>query len=450
VVLASANEAPELVLGLRTVRGSELVRELTRPDGGFRAETDRSPLTLLVGQPSEPVLAVIDDWLVTARDAATARAAGIYLARSLGVRPRTDAPLTLVTNRLALAGPLAEAVKARWAALRAGLDAQARATRGERGRAPDFGDPDALLGLGDGAVGALIELLRSSDRLTITLNPAEDRLELAVVLVPQPDGALARSIDELEVGSVKPLLELPESVVAVLSRSSDRERSASAEKPADALRSVLGSRLSERDAAPLADALRSLHRGRANVTLFGVLADGSPFLKQEVRDPKELERGARRLLELTRLPALAEPLEQYAGKLKVHGGTTSIPGVAGPVIRAEVVPTGRGSKPGELLIRIDGAHAVAVASDKAREGLVALTAGAPSLGASPVVSKLAEHRPPAAIAVYADLQTMLLVRHPAGAAPVLAVLGKRQREAVLELALSAPACAALLERMGSP
>ncbi len=118
--------------------------------------------------------------------------------------------------------------------------------------------------------------------------------------------------------------------------------------------------------------------------------------------------------------------------------------------RAEVVPAGRGSKPGELLVHIGRANAVAVVSGKAREGLVALTAGAPSLGASPVVSKLAARRPPAAIAVYADMKGMLLGRHPEGAAPVLAVLGKRQREAVLELALSAPACAALLERVGTP
>lgn len=450
VVLAPAGAEPRLVLGLRTVRGSELVRELTRPDGGYRAESDATGLTVLVGQPGEPALGVLDEWLLTARDAATLRAGGPYVARSLGASSSSDAPLTLSMNRAALSGPLREALESRWKKLRSGLDAQARETRAERGRAPDFGDPDAFLAIGDAAVGSLLSLLASSERLTITLRPEDDRLALALVLVPKPDGELMRSIGALEVGPLDPLLGLPASAIAVLTRSTELERSESAENPADALRAVVGPRLAEKDAAPVADALRSFQRGRGNVMTFGFLTLGAPFLKLEVRDPKELERGVRGLLKLAKVPALAAPLEAYLGSVSFRDATTTVPGVPGPVLRADVAPRGGRGKPSELLVQVRGEAAVAVASENARQGLAALVTEPGALGASPLVAKLAERHVPAAIAVYADLSPFLLMRPGTEPSPALAVLGKRNGDAVLELALSAPACAAIAERVGSP
>jgi hypothetical protein len=118
------------------------------------------------------------------------------------------------------------------------------------------------------------------------------------------------------------------------------------------------------------------------------------LLKQAVRDPGELERGMQGLLELTRLPAPAGPLEAWTGTIKVQREKTSIPGIEGPVLRAEIV------------------------------------------------SRLAEGRIDATIAVFADLKSLFLVGPRAEPSPVLA--------AVLELALSPPACAALLESVGSP
>jgi hypothetical protein len=451
VLLAKQAAPPAAALGMRVTRGSELVEELTRPEGGFVAERDGSAVTVLVGDASQRVLGVVDDWLVAARDVETVRATALYLARSLGQRRQPNAPLTLVVSRAALGGPVANGVKARWAALRAGLSEKARDARAERGRAPDFGDPEAVLALADRGIGALVELLASSERLTLTLRPDDDRLELTVTLVPQPKSNLERSIDALEVGTLEPLAALPKSSLAVLSRSSAAERSEAAENPADALRAVLGARLSEKDAAPLADALRSIHRGRGSVTLVGLLAQGSVFLKQEAQNPKELERGIRGLVRMARVPALSAPLEPFVGKLQIREGTSQVAGVEGPVLRVGVTQFGVRREPGEILVEVRADFAYAVLHTNSRDGLMALTTGADPLRADPMLQKLAQNRSPAGLAVYADLATFLVPGRPSsGPAPALAVLGKKQREVVLEVALSAPACVRLLEAFGSP
>jgi hypothetical protein len=451
VVLAPAAGAPPvLVLAVRTVRGSELVDELTRGDGAaLRAERDGSPVTVLVGAKPNPVLGVVDDWLLVGSDTAALRSAGVYLGRGLGARRLSEEPLTIDVNRAALRGPLAASVRERWRVLRQSLSAEDHKARAEKGRAPDFGDPAAVLGIADGAVGALLELIGSSERLRFVLRPAEQHLELSFSVVPEEKGELASSLEALEVGPLDPLLDLPQGVVlAALSRSSDEERSVAAERPADALRAVLGPRLAEKDAAPLADALRSFHRGRGAVAVGGILGDKSLFVEQEARDPKELERGLRGLLRLLGVPALAEPLEPIVGKLRPRESDVRVAGVEGTVHRVELVKPSQESPGLEVLLHVRGTRASAVAASKASAALTTLaTERHETLGKSPRLEKLAEGRVPAAFAVYADLSPMT---PGTGPAPALAVLGKKGREALLEVELTAPAGAALLERLGSP
>jgi hypothetical protein len=71
----------------------------------------------------------------------------------------------------------------------------------------------------------------------------------------------------------------------------------------------------------------------------------------------------------------------------------------------------------------------------------------PSLGGLPAFQALARDRAPAALALYASVPSSA---SPARPAPMLAVFGTDAGAAVLELALSAPACAGLFERFGSP
>lgn len=449
LLLAPPNAPTSFVLGVRTVRGAELVKELTSgANPAFNSAGNGSPVTILVGQKPTPLLAVVDDWLLVGLNTGALIAGGPYLAHGLAKKRLPPAPLRFEVKRGALSGPLSQAVKERWAALRTGLSQRADSARAERGRAPDFGDPAAVLGLADGSVGALLELLASSERLSLELTPDADRLELSLSVVPVAKGALAESLETLEVGPLDPLLALPKNVVlATLSRSSEAERSAAAERPADALRSVLGERLSEKDAAPLADALRSYHRGRGTVSVLGLLGNRTLFLRQDARDPKELERGLRGILRMLRTPALAEPLAPLVGKVNFRESETRVTGVEGPVQRIQVSQPGPQSPGVEVLVHVRGASALTVAQAAPSDALAVLTRTEEATLAKTPLEKLAAGRTPAALAAYADLA---MLRPSAGPAPALAVLGKKGGEAHLELELSAPACAALVERFGSP
>jgi hypothetical protein len=102
----------------------------------------------------------------------------------------------------------------------------------------------------------------------------------------------------------------------------------------------------------------------------------------------------------------------------------------------------------EVLVHVKGETASIVAAPEAKEAFVVLARkGAETLGRSPVLERLVTGRVPAALALYADFSVM---RPGGGPAPALAVLGKRGNEALLEVELSAPACAALVERIGTP
>jgi hypothetical protein len=450
VLVASPGAEPSGVFGVRTVRGSDLVAELTRREGAtFRAVTDGSPVTVLASDRPSPALGVVDDWLLVAHDEALLRAAGPYVARGLALRRPPEAPLTLEMDRAALAGPLLRAMKERWASVRAGLGTGAEQARLAHGRPADFGDPAAILALADQGVGALFDYVASARRVRATVRPVEDHLEVSLSLSAEPGGALAASVAELEVGSLEPLLALPRGVlVAGLSRSSESERSSAAENPADTLRSVLGPRLSEKDAAPLAEALRSYQRGSGAVTLLGTFSGGSIFLKQEARDPKELDRGFLGLLRALRAPALSEPLEPLFGKISPKESETHVSGIEGSVHRVELSRASPASKGTEVLVRVHDGVGIAALGADAGPALLALASERPvTLKETPGFGKLAEGRAPAALSLYADFSVMKPTGVPA---PALAVIGKKNGEALLEVVLSAPACALVAENLGTP
>jgi hypothetical protein len=447
VVVAMPNGRQTFVLGVRTVRGAELVNELTTGASPAFSAVRGSPVTVLIGQKPTPVLGAIDDWLLVGLHPDGLQLGGPYLARGLGKKHLPAEPLTFEVGRAALAGPLSAVVKERWAEQRSRLDALFKSERAQQGREPDFADPKALFGLVDGYVSSLLDALASSERLSFSLRPEADRLELSLSVAAVKNGALARSIEALDTGSLDALLELPSSAKAAgLLRTSQAERDAAAEKPADFLRSMLGERLAEKDAAPLADALRSYHRGRGALTVFGLLGEDF-FLRQEARDPKELERGLRGILRMLRLPVLAEPLMPLVGKVNLKESTAKVAGIEGPVHRVQVSEARAGSRGFEVLLHTRDSSAWAVVQSKPGNSLAKLTRPEDStLGKSPL-AKLTQGRVPAAYAAYLDLSELPTDQGPA---PVLFVLGKKGSSAVLELELSGPACATVAESFGSP
>jgi hypothetical protein len=181
--------------------------------------------------------------------------------------------------------------------------------------------------------------------------------------------------------------------------------------------------------------------------VLGLLGNKTLFLRQDARDPKELERGLLGIWRMLRAPALAEPLVPLVGKVNLRESETRVAGVEGPVHRIRVSDASPKSPGLEVLLHVRGSNAWAVAQSTPSDALAVLTRADEATLGSATLGKLAQGRAPAALAAYVDLA---MLKPGAGPAPALAVLGKKDGQALVELEISAPACAALVERFGSP
>ncbi|HEY3495797.1 MAG TPA: hypothetical protein VGK73_13960, partial [Polyangiaceae bacterium] len=337
----------------------------------------------------------------------------------------------------------------RWSALRGELSRSASQTQQAQGRPADFGDPLAVLALGDGAVQTFGDTLASCERARFTLLAEADRLELAVELVPSNGGLAARSTAELSVGSLEALLALPGTVdVAVLTRVGESELGRGAADPAGALREILGSRLPAADTKAVTDAFAHFQRGRGSTAVYGITQSAGLLVEQQVRDRAAMAAGLEGLFGLLRLPALKDPLSQRFGEIVAKASVRRVAGVEGSVEHVQIAaPKGKGREGLEALWVVRDDHATLSVARQASEGLLAAEAGPPSqsLGASPTLQAMAARRSPSSFALYWDAA-------PPGtpAVPALVTFGKRETSARLEAELSGAAVAVLAALLGAP
>ncbi|HEX6767100.1 MAG TPA: hypothetical protein VF103_16500, partial [Polyangiaceae bacterium] len=147
-------------------------------------------------------------------------------------------------------------------------------------------------------------------------------------------------------------------------------------------------------------------------------------------------------------PALSEPLEPLVGKITPKESETRVPGVEGPVHRVELSRPPASPKGMEVLVFVRDGVGIAALGSNPRKALTSLTgASQVTLESAPGFGKLAEGRPEAALALYTDFSLLRPAEVPA---PALAVIGKKNGEALLEVVLSAPACALVAANLGTP
>ena len=442
-IVPATSAGPESVLGLAVKSGSELIGALRGVNSSVRVELDSaSGITLLHGA-AKPALGVLEDWLLVAEEEGALRRVGPYVVRTLSRRAPPPEPLVVEARGTGIAA-LRGALQAKWAALRGELAASAGATQQALGRPADFGEPAAVLALGDGVVKSFADTLASCESVRSTLTPGDDRLEAAVELVPSAGGLAAQTTAELSVGSLDALLALPDLArLAVLTRVGQSENAQGAVDPAAALRQLLGSRLSPSDSQAVTDALTNFQRGRGTTAVYGLTSNGALLLRQEVRDRAAMAMGLAGLFGLPRLAALREPLARYFGKIVATTSERRLPGLDVPARRVQIaLPEGEAHAGLEALFLVRDDHAAVSVGAAPEEALLALEQGpaSRSLGANPALQAMAARRTPATFAVYFDAAT-----HPS-VAPALFTFGKREATARLELELSAAAVAELVAR----
>ena len=447
-----ADGEPSLVLALKLRSAAELVLELTRSGGGYRAERDAaSGVTRLVGTAEGRALGVREDWLLVGDTAPALSAAGAYVTDVLAARPLPIEASRVTVPRAALAGPFTEWLRSRLDQLQKALAKSAEAATRAAGRRADFADPTAVLGLLERASAWLLALVADGEALRATVLPTPFRLELSLELEPRAGGPAARFAEALLLGPIDPLLTLPSGAAcALLIQGADATAAPDAAHPSDVLGSLFGARLREGDAKRMRAVLERFARGFRSRGAYALYADHSLVARQAVRDAVEAERALEEGFALLDVPALSAPLAALVGPLAPRASTLRV-GASNAAVHRVALGAPNGPNHGlEAFFRVDARDACVALGRAARARFAALsepTANA-VLGANPELRAAAERRGPVAYAAFLDLYALTPGR-PA-VLPVLASLSRRDGRPRLALELSDVAVALFAGLVGGP
>lgn len=310
---------PDLILGLHVVSGAELSASLTLgSDAKFRRVELGPRVIRLVPAPGARELAyalgVSGNYLLLATRVEALRDAARYVAERVSSRARTAPGISLAASGQILREKLGPRLRELWQARRATLAERDQAVRKQKGRAPDFADPEVILSGVDQTLELWFGVLESAKELTLSATPLGDRLRLELALVPGADGAAAALARDAVVGPLTPLLNLPAATRAALLLRSDPASSASAESAA--LSALFGARLDAIQQRRMSAAVEAFAHCRRGATTLALTSGAIPALlvSTELSDPGAFPDAVKGVLSLLDLPPVAAWLESTLGK----------------------------------------------------------------------------------------------------------------------------------------
>lgn len=334
-ILEGEKGAFTAVLGMHLRSGRETVAALTKgSDARYREQAGKDGMVTLEpvqGKAAKTVaLAVVGNYLLASPSRAAVEKAGPYVARTLPKQPAPKEPIVVDIKESALKGTLAKRLRDAWKMQRDKLEQKDLENRKEKGRAPDFGDPAAaMLGV-TAAVDDIVAVLEDSKRAQVVVRPGGDHLEAFLEIEPKAGGAAAARVQELAVGNLQPLTQLPKATsFAVLTRSTPKSRAAGVQATLDSFVKLFGERFPEADQKKAKKVLADLAAGRGDYAAYGVgVANGKlgvAFLTPTA-NAKAFGEGAKGAFDLLELKAFAEPLKRFAGSTTIQQGTTKVEG----------------------------------------------------------------------------------------------------------------------------
>jgi hypothetical protein len=282
-----------------------------------------------------------------------------YVTRTLPQRPLpTAGAIVLDVPRSALASVIKPKLDELWATAKTFLlAADDRMRRDHGGRAPDFGDPKAIVGAVDGWVTRHIAIVSDLERMRLAFDVVDDGVSLVTTMTPAaPSGPASTWTEAMTIGDVAPLRTLPASAAAALmTRDGEEARAEQARALEKVLAASLGSRLAEPDAKKLHDVLDDATKARGEVLTTSLAWDEPQglSLRGPVRDEGATTRALRAASELVKVAPFKEIL-------RVRGVTLS----------SEDVPT------------VGQASLVTVAREPSREGARKTPSRRPSMPSS--------------------------------------------------------------------
>jgi hypothetical protein len=281
---------------------------------------------------SGPALAVgisPNGYLVLARRAEDFAALVPYATRTLPARALpADGAVVLDVPRSALGAVVRPKLDELWGLAKAFLLASDERMRNERGgRAPDYGDPRAIVAALDGWIGKRIAIVGDLERLRVAVDVADDGVAIVATMTPVGgEGPAAVWSAAMLTGDTAAVGAMPAtSAVALATRDSEQDRAEQALGAEKTITSALGPRLGEGDAKKLHDVLDAWTRARSD-TLAASLAWDEPqglALRAPVRDEEAASRAVRGALDLARV----SPFKELLRTREVTTSTETLPGL---------------------------------------------------------------------------------------------------------------------------
>jgi hypothetical protein len=252
-------------------------------------------------------VALAGKWLLVATSEQELTRLGPYAYRTMPTKAAPgSAPIEASVPAAALAGVVSAQLTTRWEALRSWLaarDDEQRAAHG--GRAPDFGDPRALLDAANAVVTRRMALVTTASSARIDVEMDEGDVRADVLVTPGTDEAGAGGVAAMQVGAANALAEVPaDAIVAILSRDDATRRADDAREIEVAMDRALGSRARPEDTAAVHAALDGWARARGDwvtTSLAWANADGARglWLRTPAASGDNSLRSVRELVDLT-------------------------------------------------------------------------------------------------------------------------------------------------------
>ena len=328
-------------------------------------------------------------YLLVTRSAADLTRLGPYVTRTLPARPLpTESAAVVEIPKSALKTMLEPKLDSLWKDGKSFLLTQDERMRAERGRAPDFGDPAAIVAALEGMLGRRVAVVGDLEKVRLAVDITEDATVFTATLSPGADGPSRRWVDAMKVGDASPVLALPAvSALAVSMRDGEVERAEQSKELEKAIATSLGPRLE--DPSKLHEVIEAMTSARDEAVAFALAVDEPTGLlvRAPVRDAGAADKAIRGVFDMTK----RKPFKELLRVREVSSSTEELPGL-GKVASLMVVrepkdsrhgagtaprrPAGDGGGPGPAAAKTSPPSGVAWSTD---QGVLALGAGAEPL-----------------------------------------------------------------------
>ncbi|MDB4934512.1 MAG: hypothetical protein JWP87_1484, partial [Labilithrix sp.] len=252
-----------------------------------------------------------------------------YVTRTLTKRPLpTDGAIVFDVPRAAIGAVIKPALDDLWTTAKGFLLGQdERMRRDHGGRAPDYGDPKAIVRAADAWVTKRIAVVGDLEKMRISADVVETGVAIVATMTPNAGAGPARKwTDGMVLGDVAPLSSLPAaSAAALVMRDGEEDRAEQAHGIESVITTALGSRLAEADAKRLHDVAEDFTKARGDYLVTALAWDEPQGLsvRGPVRDAEAATRAVRGAVDLAKV----SPFKELFRVRDVTSSSEDVPGL---------------------------------------------------------------------------------------------------------------------------